>query len=976
MRPTVDALFHQHFDADFYLSQTDIVLAQGQGPAAHFLATGWRLGLSPCRWFDPFGYVAANPQVQAAGLNPFLHFLEFGLEAELRPMPFFRDQAWSNPALQRFGRREYGPVKHILGFGAAPVVPAKIPVKIPAKIPVPKLGQNLAQRRVPRLSGRQDRSSAAAAPETLVVHVHLFYPDMIDTMVQLLARLPRGFDLLVSVQEGVDELWVHQVFAAGLPRASRVTVRPGPNRGRDVASWLVNFQAEIQAADLFLHLHSKKSRHDSHHRGWFQFLGHSLLGSEAVAGQMLDLLEQDPELGMLAPGYWPQLRRAPNYGKVRDLVENLCLRMGVAAPPPICPDFPAGSFFCCRTSLLAPLFDLGLRFEDFPAEEGQICGTLAHAIERVLGLLPGLAKTRFDMLATDLPYEQACQQSPTIEPVLDGALPSSRSRISVLVTLPTWQAGLEERLSCLLEQSHRPYEILLVDLGRSDLALRQITQRFGDEIAAGHMRLMAVAAGAAAAARNLALEAARGDIMCYFDCTSVWRPDYLAQLAAAYERVPEAESVYSGFVRAVGPVQSGASLGETERTGKCYERAALVAADILDLSVFTHRRALSHDPGLRFDTALGEQASWDFILRATAGQAPHYLDYTGVAQRALPDATEAADATAALPQPRRALQVKHRNERLYWQQDSLQIALKVPAPKPEFKHRWGDLHLANSLARALERLGCRTRVDILPDWYHDHPEDDVALVLRGTTPYAPRPEHINLMWHISHPSRVSFEEMAGFDHIFTASYPYAAQVIARFGLQASNMLQCADPHVFHDQVDLQGVPQHDLLFVGNSRKTARWMPAACVERDLPIAIYGAEWEGLIPKRYVLGTHVPNNRLAAYYRASKIVLNDHWSDMARQGFVSNRIMDAGLAGALVVSDRFEGEEVFMGNVVTCDSPQEVEEAVRHYLHHDAERQQKARNLQQLVQLHHTVDHRARQVLRIIQGLARDRMGQLR
>ncbi len=962
MRQSLDALFHHHFDVEFYLSQADIALVdglvEGLAPAAHFLAQGWRLGLSPCRWFDPLGYVAANPQVQAAGLNPFLHFLEFGIEAELLPMPFFRDQAWSNPDLQRFGRREYGPVKHILGFGAAPVVPASL----------------LPQTRPESQSELQSDPAAAG----LAVHVHLFYPDMIDTMVQLLARLHRAFDLLVSVQDGVDELWVHKVFATGLPLARAVTVRCGPNRGRDVASWLVNFQAEIQAADLFLHLHSKKSGHDSQHRDWFQFLGHNLLGSEAVAVQMLDLLEQDPELGMVAPGYWPQLRRAPNYGKVRDLVENLCLRMGTTAPPPICPDFPAGSFFCCRTALLAPLFDLGLRFDDFPTEEGQICGTLAHAIERVLGLLPGLVQTRFDMLAVDLPYEQACQKSPIIEPVLEDVLQRSRTRISVVVTLPTWQAGLEDRLACLLQQSHPAHEILLVDLGRSDLALRQITQRFADEIAAGYLRLMAVAAGEAAAARNLALDHARGDIICYFDCTTFWRPGYLAQVAAAYDRAPEAESLYSGLVRSVRSGRSGARLGETQLTGPCYDRAALVAADLLDLSVFTHRRELTDDLGLRFDTALGDLASWDFILRATAGQAPFFLDYTGVSKWALQLAERLEDRQAddAVPQQRRALQVKHRNERLYWQQDSFQIALKVPAPKPEFKHRWGDLHLANSLARALERLGCRTRVDILPDWYHDHPEDDVALILRGTTPYAPRPEHINLMWHISHPSRVSFEEMAAFDHVFTASYPYAEQVIARFGPQASNMLQCADPHVFHDQVDLQGVPRHDLLFVGNSRKTARWMPAACVARDLPVAIYGAEWEGLIPKRYVLGTHVPNDRLAAYYRASKIVLNDHWADMAREGFVSNRIMDAGLAGALVVSDRFAGEEVFMGNVVTCDSPQEVEEAVRHYLHHDAERQHKARNLQQLVQLHHTVDHRARQVLQTIQALARDRMRQLR
>jgi spore maturation protein CgeB len=64
-------------------------------------------------------------------------------------------------------------------------------------------------------------------------------------------------------------------------------------------------------------------------------------------------------------------------------------------------------------------------------------------------------------------------------------------------------------------------------------------------------------------------------------------------------------------------------------------------------------------------------------------------------------------------------------------------------------------------------------------------------------------------------------------------------------------------------------------------------------------------------------------VGAAYRAAGVVLNDHWPDMAREGFLSNRLFDAVAAGARVVSDDAEGlTEVFGAAVRVVSGPDQL------------------------------------------------------
>ncbi len=72
----------EHFDLAFYVLQGGVPSGD---PIAHYLAEGWRKGLSPSPHFDPSRYVEENHFVAALGVSPFYHWCS---QRRLRTAPF------------------------------------------------------------------------------------------------------------------------------------------------------------------------------------------------------------------------------------------------------------------------------------------------------------------------------------------------------------------------------------------------------------------------------------------------------------------------------------------------------------------------------------------------------------------------------------------------------------------------------------------------------------------------------------------------------------------------------------------------------------------------------------------------------------------------------------------------------------------------------------------------------------------------
>ncbi len=132
----------------------------------------------------------------------------------------------------------------------------------------------------------------------------------------------------------------------------------------------------------------------------------------------------------------------------------------------------------------------------------------------------------------------------------------------------------------------------------------------------------------------------------------------------------------------------------------------------------------------------------------------------------------------------------------------------------------------------------------------------------------------------------------------------------------------------------------DLLFVG-SPWYERVSVTYALQNGYDIAVYGLNWRGRIPEKYIKGDYIDNNELHKYYSSAKIVLSDHAEDLAQMGLVINRLYDATAGSAFVISEYSPYiEEIFGGSIPMYKNAEEFKALVDYYLAHPEKRREKA------------------------------------
>lgn len=295
------------------------------------------------------------------------------------------------------------------------------------------------------------------------------------------------------------------------------------------------------------------------------------------------------------------------------------------------------------------------------------------------------------------------------------------------------------------------------------------------------------------------------------------------------------------------------------------------------------------------------------------------------------------------------------------------INIKLPIPRWNEAKEWGDLHFGQGLKHELENHGYKVKLQILPEW--NKPNFAYAnIVIRGLSVFDLPSEQINVMWNISHPDNIPFEEYKAYDYVFVASKHHANNLTER-GVNNIHVLhQCFDETIFNTDDSARATSNYksDILFVGNTRGQFRKIVRDIMSwedlKNYNFKVYGKGWDKFIDKKYIAGDHINNSELKYYYQNTKILLNDHWDDMNKNGFISNRLFDASACGAFIISDLNPGiEEVFgPGLIEEYTDATSLHQLLSRYLNKDKLRTDRASKATAIVKGNHTFRARAIQL----------------
>lgn len=238
--------------------------------------------------------------------------------------------------------------------------------------------------------------SAPALRQQPAVHVHAWY---LETLPEVLSAL-RDAALDWTIVVTTPEHQLDQVRRALLDHGLQGDVIAVENHGRDILPFLQVAERLMQADhDVVLKLHTKRSTHRNNGDQWRQELLQRLI-QDGRAARIHAVFQADPGLGMVvAEGHL--LPVADFVGGNGPALTRLQTRLGLRKPIDAS-QFGAGSMGWWRLQALRPLLDAHLYRSDFDSEQGQVDGTLAHAIERAFGACCEHAGLRIETAAACL----------------------------------------------------------------------------------------------------------------------------------------------------------------------------------------------------------------------------------------------------------------------------------------------------------------------------------------------------------------------------------------------------------------------------------------------------------------------------------------------------------------------------------------------------------------------------------------------
>ena len=222
----------------------------------------------------------------------------------------------------------------------------------------------------------------------IAVIAHLYYAFQLEENLAYIDEIPECVDVIITTPVENIKIKANNYFQnKGRANYKIILV---DNRGRDVAALLVGCREYLMKYTYLCFTHDKGNTHSQIDeidftlgRSYKDLLWENSIKSAQYIENVISCFENNPKLGLLTVPSLRGTHRAwkTNFNVWDDVIKRMKIKCNYSTH-----SFPAslGSAFWCRPVALKALFCFGFEHSDFPSEPLPICGTLGHAIERLL----------------------------------------------------------------------------------------------------------------------------------------------------------------------------------------------------------------------------------------------------------------------------------------------------------------------------------------------------------------------------------------------------------------------------------------------------------------------------------------------------------------------------------------------------------------------------------------------------------------
>ena len=179
---------------------------------------------------------------------------------------------------------------------------------------------------------------------------------------------------------------------------------------------------------------------------------------------------------------------------------------------------------------------------------------------------------------------------------------------------------LERAVDSILAQTYSNWELVVVNDGGES-----ISQLIGRKNSSGRIHCIEnkISHGQAKA-RNMALDAAKGDIICYLDDDDLYMPHHLDVVVKALS-VDGRDFIYTDAV-IIKELGSGKEMARSNPyKHQRYSRQRLLVTNYIPINTWAHKRHCNKEVGV-FDDTLSCYEDWEFLLRLSEKYDFHHVE--------------------------------------------------------------------------------------------------------------------------------------------------------------------------------------------------------------------------------------------------------------------------------------------------------------------------------------------------------------